>query len=102
MDIYGTHIIHGSQGIAAPHQTGMLKRNVAAETKNNVPVKDEVEISTTAQRLSETREMSSTLGQGEIRLDLINRVRSEIASGTYDTPEKMDIAMEKMFNSIFG
>ncbi|MDO4628267.1 MAG: hypothetical protein Q4C70_03710 [Planctomycetia bacterium] len=37
-----------------------------------------------------------------VRMDLVNRVRAEIATGTYDTPEKMEIAMDKFLSSIFN
>ena len=32
-----------------------------------------------------------------MRLDLIARVRREIAAGTYDTPEKMEVALDRLF-----
>jgi anti-sigma28 factor (negative regulator of flagellin synthesis) len=35
---------------------------------------------------------------GGVRLDLVNRVRAEIANGTYDTDEKMNIAVDKMIS----
>ncbi len=33
----------------------------------------------------------------DVRHELVARVRREIAAGTYDTPEKMEIALERMF-----
>ena len=35
-------------------------------------------------------------GGSEIRHDLIARVRREIAAGTYDTPGKMEAALERL------
>ena len=32
--------------------------------------------------------------------DLVNLIRSQIAAGTYDTPEKMDIAMERLLDQM--
>ena len=32
----------------------------------------------------------------DIRTDLVERVRREIAAGTYDTPEKWDAALERL------
>lgn len=32
-----------------------------------------------------------------IRRDLVDRVRSEIAAGTYDTPERFEAAIAKLF-----
>jgi anti-sigma28 factor (negative regulator of flagellin synthesis) len=37
----------------------------------------------------------------KIRYDLVNRIKAEIAAGTYDTPDKMDIAIDRMANRIF-
>jgi hypothetical protein len=35
-------------------------------------------------------------GEGGLRLGLIARVREEIAAGTYDTPEKLEIALGRL------
>jgi hypothetical protein len=35
-----------------------------------------------------------------IRHDLVARVRQEIAAGTYDTPEKLELALERMFDQL--
>lgn len=37
----------------------------------------------------------------DIRADLVYRVRAEIASGTYDTPEKMELALRRLLEE-FG
>jgi len=62
-------------------------------------LKDTVSFSEEALRLSEVSRagMEST----RVRFDLVNRVKAEIAAGTYDTPDKMDIALERMANRIF-
>jgi hypothetical protein len=35
-----------------------------------------------------------------IRTELVERVRREIAAGTYDTPEKWDIALERLLRRL--
>ncbi|MDO4576244.1 MAG: flagellar biosynthesis anti-sigma factor FlgM [Planctomycetia bacterium] len=35
-----------------------------------------------------------------IRVDLVNRIRQEIAAGTYDTDEKMNIALERLLDNL--
>lgn len=35
-----------------------------------------------------------------VRADLVARVRREIAAGTYDTPEKWESALERMFRRL--
>jgi hypothetical protein len=37
-----------------------------------------------------------TADDTEIRADLVDRVRREIADGTYDTPERWEAALEKL------
>jgi len=36
----------------------------------------------------------------EIRHELVARVRREIAAGTYDTPEKLEIALDRLLNEL--
>jgi hypothetical protein len=36
----------------------------------------------------------------DIRPDLVRRVRAEIAAGTYDTPEKLELALERLLDRL--
>jgi hypothetical protein len=38
-------------------------------------------------------------GEG-LRPDLVRRVRAEIAAGTYDTPEKLEIALDRLLDRL--
>jgi anti-sigma28 factor (negative regulator of flagellin synthesis) len=38
--------------------------------------------------------------ESTIRAELVERVRREIAEGTYDTPEKMAIALDRLLNRL--
>jgi hypothetical protein len=40
------------------------------------------------------------LVQTPIRAELVARVRNEIALGFFDTPEKMELALEKLFKQV--
>jgi hypothetical protein len=35
-----------------------------------------------------------------VRIELVERVRREIAEGSYDTPEKLAIALERLLNRL--
>ncbi len=95
MNIYG---IHGTQGVAAPRRAEMLKRETGVETKSNVAQRDEMQIS--AQQTEAVQGANATaFNASEIRLDLVNRIRSEIAAGTYYSDEKFEIALNRMFDS---
>ena len=60
--------------------------------------KDSVSFSEESLRLSDLAKTNTE--SPKIRFDLVNRIKSEIAAGTYDTPEKMDIALERMASRI--
>jgi anti-sigma28 factor (negative regulator of flagellin synthesis) len=47
-------------------------------------------------RRAEDRYMNSPLDEPEVREDLVARVRAEIAKGTYDTPEKLEEALDRL------
>ena len=38
----------------------------------------------------------------EVRTDLVERVRAEIEAGTYETPERMEIAIGRMLEELTG
>ena len=40
--------------------------------------------------------MTDEIDSSEIRADLVARVRREIAAGTYDTPEKLALALDRL------
>ena len=91
MQIYGPSHVHGPQSINAPH---FPNRTQGAESPAAGQPVDRVEISQAAEAAMKTTEA------GGVRSDLVNLIRSQIASGTYDTPEKMDIALERMLDQI--
>ena len=91
MQIHGPSQVHGPHGINAPHFT---QRTPASQATSAGGAVDRVDISPAADAASRAAET------GGVRQDLVNLIRSQIASGTYDTPEKMDIAMERLLDQI--
>jgi len=63
----------------------------ATDTNHSIPV-DQVDISAEAQSISQT----ST----EVRSELVNDIRAQISSGVYETPEKLDVAMSRLFDEL--
>ena len=98
MNIINTSHIQSSQsiqGLQRAHVGQGSTESAGAKTS----LKDTVSFSDEALRLSD---VGKTNGEStRIRFDLVNRVKAEIAAGTYDTPERMDIALERMASRIF-
>lgn len=55
---------------------------------------DRVEVSEAARFLARMHAMP------EVRTELVERVRGEIAKGTYDTPERFDLAVDAMIDEL--
>ena len=97
MEITNLSSIQSPQNIQGLHRSTAGQRGVEP-IHSTESLKDSVSFSEEALRLSEV-----TITNAEstrIRFDLVNRVKAEIAAGTYDTPEKMDIALERMASRI--
>lgn len=43
---------------------------------------------------------SDPLGDPPIRAELVEQIRREIAAGTYDTPEKWEVALSRMLQRL--
>lgn len=91
MQINGPSNIHGAHGINGPHYN---RNNAPQGPSNTAAPSDQLDISAAALEAIEAQET------GEIRADLVARVRNEIASGTYETAEKLDAALDKLLDEI--
>ena len=97
MNIYGTQFAHGAHAVSGPHAT-KPQQTSAPQQAASAQAKDKVTLSSAAQRANQASEINAS--NGEIRFDLVNRLRLEIAAGTYETPEKLDAALDKMLVSL--
>jgi len=91
MHIHGTTHIHGPQGINAPHAPF---RGQPTQQSPGARSADRVDISPAAEAAVQATET------GEVRQDLVNQIRAQIAAGTYETPAKMDAALERLLDEI--
>ena len=91
MQIYGPTHLHGPQAIRAPHITPPPEVSPAERSSSG---SDEVEISAAARLLDAVRELP------EIRQDRVQEIRTAIANGTYETEEKLQIALERLLDEI--
>lgn len=91
MQIYGPAHVHGPHGVNGPH----FNRTQGAQSAPSAAgTADMLDISAAAE--AAIRDIEN----GEIRSDLVARVRKEIASGTYETPEKLDAALDRLLDEL--
>jgi len=55
---------------------------------------DQVELSDAAQ------ELASSQDADDVRMDMVQQVRADIAAGVYETPEKIDAAVDALFGEL--
>jgi len=91
MQIYGPSRVDGPQGLQGPHTS-----RAAGQRASQAPVSpaDQLDISPEAQAAAQAAE------SGEVRADLVARVRTEIAAGTYETPEKLNAAFDRLLDEL--
>jgi anti-sigma28 factor (negative regulator of flagellin synthesis) len=88
MQIYRANSLHGAQSLQGPHW------NRPAAPAQGTQATDQVDISAAAEAA-----MSAAEG-GDFRADLVARIRSEIAAGTYETPDKVAVAVESLLDEM--
>jgi negative regulator of flagellin synthesis FlgM len=95
MNIWGVTSTHGSQAAAAVKGVEATKAAAATEATVNqgvTEVRDSVTLSVDAVRAADAT--------GDIRFDRVNAIRAAIADGTYETPDKLDIALDRLLDRL--
>lgn len=59
-------------------------------------VGDTIEISNVARLAAQVHELP------DVRTDLVQRVKAEIAAGTYETSDRLDVALERLMEELTG
>ena len=91
MQIYGPARLHGPQSIGAPH--GMKPTHSTSHVESS-PIRDEVNISDAAHLIEQVKQAP------DIRQDRVQSIRAQIASGTYETSDKLDKAVSSLLDEI--
>lgn len=91
MQVHGPGHIHGAQPLSGPH---LSRTHHLGSFQETTTIRDEVEISELGQLLDKVHELP------DIRADLVARIRAEIAAGTYETEEKLKIAIDRLLDEL--
>lgn len=91
MHIYGPAHLHGAQPISPPHAS---KASKAASPDKPESVKDELQISDAARMVDQVNQVP------EIRHEKVSQIRAQIAAGTYETDEKLEVALGRLLDEI--
>jgi negative regulator of flagellin synthesis FlgM len=90
MQIYGTSQLHGAQPINAPH----LNRTSDVGSTAGTSQTDQVDISPAAQLAGQINDIP------DIRQDRVATIKAAIANGSYETDDKLNVAISRLFDEI--
>lgn len=96
MQIFGPFRISTTQATGPAQRLQPQSPREVSHSRVSGPV-DQLDLSSSVARAEGT---SSIAGDGEIRIDRVAELRRQIASGTYDTPEKLDFALERLLDQL--
>lgn len=90
MNIWGVFSTQGSQGVGAVK--GLEAAQSAVKQQGVGEVHDAVTLSVDAVRSADAT--------ADIRFDRVNAIRAAIADGSYDTDDKLDIALDRLLDRL--
>lgn len=93
MQIHGLTQILGTQALDGASR---IHKAEAMENLNALHGADQIEISSEAQSVGRVDSVDT------MRMDRIEQIRQEIAAGVYETDEKLEIALGRLFDQIIG
>lgn len=93
MRIFGTTHLHGAQAINPPHYSRGPKVSQSPAQTQGIGG-DKLELSPAAEAAAQAAEIDG------IRHELIAQIKQQIADGTYETPEKLDVAIERLLDEM--
>jgi negative regulator of flagellin synthesis FlgM len=98
MQINGPSQVHGPHSVNGPHFNNHTNGPQSGKAAGGSPA-DQVDISPAAEAVIQAAEVGAA-ESGELRSELVARVRGEIASGTYETAEKLDGALNRLLDEV--
>jgi negative regulator of flagellin synthesis FlgM len=89
--------VNGIPGAVPPpgvEPVGAVQADIRAA--QSAGITDTAEVSTIAKLVAQVNALP------DVRADLVERVRAEIAAGTYETPERMDVAIDRLTDDLLA
>ena len=89
MQVNGPSHVHGAQPVRAPQSANPAEQSSSSQ---GVGGADELSISPEADLLARIGELP------DVRQEKIDEIRAQIANGSYETQEKLDIAVSRLLD----
>lgn len=97
MQIYGPFRVSTGNSVSPTNRVQNPPSIDHSSKKTASPV-DQLDLSSSATDVNRLQSTSGIAGGGEIRVDRVAELRRQIANGTYETPEKLDAALDRILD----
>jgi len=98
MQVHGPTHLHGPQAISGPHAARAGRPGAPGHVAQP---RDELNLSDAGRAASDVAGLvDSAKNLPEIRQDRVDQIRARIATGTYETPERLDAALDRLLDEI--
>ncbi len=99
MQIYGPYRVSATQAGSGP-QRSQPQKPAEQPSKTSAAAADQLDLSAGASAVNRLQSTSPVAGGGEIRIDRVAEIRRQIADGSYETPEKLDAALDRLLDQL--
>jgi negative regulator of flagellin synthesis FlgM len=98
MQISGLQSAQSIQSIASTQRAKPPQVSESAGATSSIPT-DQLDLSPEAQALSEAQATGATQASSGIRQERVDAIRQAIANGSYESPEKLSGALDRLLDS---
>lgn len=88
----GSQGLHALKGVEAAKAAQAVTPDATTVQQGVAEVRDSVTLSVDAVRAADSA--------GDIRFDRVNAIRAAIADGSYETPDKLDAALDRLLERL--
>lgn len=104
MQIQGLHHSHASQSLNRPNQAKSPAAPVESAPAVNSASADQLDLSPEAQQIGQVQssgpvQSNSVQPVSGIRAEKVDAIRAAIADGTYETPQKLSAALDRLLDT---
>ena len=97
MQIYGPYRVSTTQNTSGVQRTQAQQPTEPTQPNRSAQAAEELDLSSAA-GVNRMQDTGAIAGGGEIRIDRVAEIRRQIADGVYETPEKIDAALDRILD----
>ncbi len=97
MQIYGPFRVSTNQPVSSANRVQPQKPPETLAKPTATPV-DQLELSSNTSEVNRLQNTAELTNGGEIRIERVAELRRQIANGSYETPEKLDVALDRLLD----